>query len=407
MDRTAIEARDPLERARQIHAEHVVVDSLAPTFTCEMALTPTMVELARRLQAEGKSRAAIRVALAEALVVEAASDPSVGATYLDYWKRSGVTAASSTVYNSGPPSRAWDEALAEIGRGNRLIQALGGALVAAGSSADVRHAHRDGRHAVIYNLQNAEPIGEDLDRVDVFYGLGVRIVQITYNLRNRFGDGCAERRDGGLSRLGVALVERLNQRRVLIDVSHLSDQTALDALEVSRQPIACTHTAARVISHHARAKPDTLLRVIAERGGYVGVLILPTFLLPPDGDRHAGGMNLPDGWATLETVVDHVVHLLDVVGAEHLGIGTDWGKPYYQVARWSSRMVREEAAKFDWIGWRPEDRFDPNAQVQGLETWDLWPNLTAALLHRGIPEDTVVKIIGENFLRVFGEVCGP
>jgi membrane dipeptidase len=406
MNQEEIAALGALERARGIHAENVVVDSLAPTFTCEMALTPAMVELARRLQTEGKSRAAIRIALAEALIAEAANDSSARAIYLDYWKRSGVAAASSTVYNSGPPSRALDEALAEIGRGNRLIQSLAGGLIAAESSADVLRAHREGRNAVIYNLQNAEPIGEDLDRVDLFYGLDIRIVQITYNLRNRFGDGCAERRDGGLSRLGVALVERLNQRRMLIDVSHSSDQTALDALEVSRQPIACTHTAARVISQHARAKPDALLRAIAERGGYVGVLILPTFLLPPDGDRHVAGASLPAGWASLETVVDHVVHLLDVVGAEHLGIGTDWGKPYYQVLRWSARMVREEAAAFDWIGWRSEDRFDPNAQVRGLETWDLWPNLTAALLRRGIPEDTVVKIVGKNFLRVLGEVGG-
>jgi membrane dipeptidase len=406
MDREEIASRDALEQARRIHAEHVVVDSLAPTFTCEMALTPFMVELARRLQSEGKTRAAIRIALAEALVEETASDPAARAAYLDYWQRSGVTAASSTAYNSGPPSRAWDDALAEIGRGNRLIQSLGGEVVIAGSSDDVRRAHREGRRAVIYNLQNAEPIGDDLDRVDLFYGLGVRIVQLTYNLRNRFGDGCAERRDGGLSRLGVALVERLNQRRMLIDLSHSSDQTAYDALEVSRRPIACTHTAARVISQHARAKPDALLRAIAERGGYVGVLILPTFLLPPGGDRHAAGVSLPEGWATLDTVVDHVVHLLDVVGAEHLGIGTDWGKPYYQVMRWSPRMVREEAATFDWIGWRPGDRFDPNAQVRGLETWDLWPNLTAALLLRGIAEDTVVKIVGKNFLRVFGEICG-
>jgi membrane dipeptidase len=403
MDRDEIVARDALELARRNHAENLVVDSLAPTFTCEMALTPTMVELACRLQAEGKTRAAIRIALAEALITETADDPTARATYLDYWKRAGVTAVSSTVYDSGPPSRAWEEALAEIGRGNRLIQSLGGGLIAAGASADILRAHREGRHAVIYNLQNAEPIGDDLDRVDLLYGLGVRIVQVTYNLRNRFGDGCVERRDGGLSRLGVALVERLNQRRMLIDLSHSSDQTALDALEVSRHPVACTHTAARAISGHARAKPDALLRAIAERGGYVGVLILPAFILPPGGDRHDDRSSLPVGWASLETVVDHVVHLLDVVGAEHLGIGTDWGKPYYQVLRWSPGMVREGAPAFDWIGWRPEDHFDPNAQVRGLETWDLWPNLTAALLRRGISEETVVKIVGKNFLRVFDE----
>src|SRR5262249_6978689 len=161
----------------------------------------------------------------------------------------------------------WDDALAEIGRGDRLIQALGGSITRAGSAADLWDARRTGRRAVIYNLQNAEPIGEDFDRVDLLYGLGVRIVQVTYNLRNRFRDGCVERRDGGLSRLGVALVERLNRRRVLIDLSHTSDQTALDVLAVAEAPVAFTHTSARAISGHARAKPDHLLRAVAERGG--------------------------------------------------------------------------------------------------------------------------------------------
>jgi len=397
---------DALERARRIHAEHIVMDSLAPTFTCEMMLTPAMVELARKLQCQGKTRSAIRSALGDHLIEAASTDPAAREAYIDYWRRAGVTAASCTLYDSGPPEQAWDDALAELSRGDRLIQGLGGAFLVGDCAATIERAHREGRHVVIYNLQNAEPIGERFDRLEILYNLGLRIVQPAYNLRNRFADGCVERCDGGLSRLGEALVERLNRRRVLIDLSHCSDRTATDVIAASRAPVTFTHTSARVLSQHARGKTDEAFRAIAERGGYVGVLIVPFFLLPPGSDGRSRRPDLPAGWATLDTVVDHVTHIMNLVGSDCVGIGTDWGKPYYTALRWSAGMVREETSHFDWVGWRTQDRFDPNLQMWELETWDLWPNLTAAMLRRGIPEATVVKIVGGNFLRIFREVCG-
>jgi membrane dipeptidase len=208
-----------------------------------------------------------------------------------------------------------------------------------------------------------------------------------------------------MSRLGHALVEKLNAARMLVDVSHASARTAADAAAASRQPIVASHTGARAISGHARALPDAVLKAIADRGGYVGVVILPAFIVRSD-DHRAVARGKPAGWATLDAVVDHVVHLLDVVGEDHVGIGTDWGKPYYSALTWNAAMVNEPTAGFDWVGWRPEDNFDPNRQVVDMETWDKWPNLTAALLRRGIPERQVVKIVGGNFLRVLREVCG-
>lgn len=401
-----ISCQESFDRARRIHAEQIVMDSLAPTFTCEMMLTSEMVDLGRRLQNEGKGRSFIRTALAEHLIESAASNSDTRDAYLAYWRRAGVTAASSTLYDSGPPERAWEDTITELARGNRLLRALGGALVLADTAAVVEQVHREGRHAVVYNLQNAEPIGERFERIDILYNLGVRVLQVAYNLRNRFADGCLERFDGGLSRFGEALVERLNRRRILIDLSHCSDRTAMDVSAMSRAPLAFTHTGARKLSSHPRGKTDEVLRTIADRGGYIGVLIVPFFLLPPEGEKRTTGSDLPAGWGTLDTVVDHVQHMLNLVGSDSVGIGTDWGKPYYTAFQWSKSMVREESAGFDWVGWRPEHRFDPNHQTQGLETWDLWPNLTAALLRRGIPEDTVKKIIGGNFLRIFRDVCG-
>ena len=406
MDTTAGSQRDALERARQIHAENTVIDSLAPTFTCEMMLTPAMIDLARSLQSQGRPRSAIRTALAEQLIESVGKDPEVRQAYIDFWNRAGVTAASSTLYDSGPPEQAWSDTIAELARGNKLINGLGDFFLLAGSGSDIERAHREGRHAVLYNLQNAEPVGDQFSRVDTLYNLGVRVIQIAYNLRNRFADGCVERRDGGLSRFGQVLVEKLNERRVLIDLSHSSDRTSLDVVETSQAPVAFTHTSARSLSHHARGKTDEALRAVADHGGYVGILIVPFFLLATDDDPNRHGDDLPAGWATLDTVVDHIQYVLNLVGSDSVGVGTDWGKPYYNVLQWSKGMVAEKSSAFDWVAWRPQDRFDPNMQTKNLETWDLWPNLTAAMIRRGIPEETVVKVVGGNFLRVFREVCG-
>lgn len=409
MDRAAFAERDALEKARRLHAENIVIDTLAPGFTAEMLLTPAMVELLRDLKTQGKRRFAYREALAEYTSTGVNQDPALREAYLAFWRRSGVTSASCTLTYDSPPSRAWDETLAEIARSNRLIEGLAGAMVLARSAADIERAHREGRHAVIYNIQNAAPFSDQLDRVDVLHGLGLRIVQITYNLRNLYGDGCLERCDGGLSRFGEALVERLNRRRVMIDLSHCSDRTTLDTVAASRVPVALSHSSARAVSRRPRSKPDDLLREVANKGGYIGVVVVPNHLTPPEGDSHvADHPGLPAGWATLDTVVDHVVHMIDLVGVDAVGIGTDYGKPYYHasVIEWTMDMVREEYHGFDWVGWRPSDQFLPNQQMLDLETWDKWPNLTAAMLRRGIPERTVVKVVGGNFLRFFREICG-
>ena len=398
------------ERARELHAASIVVDTEAPVFTSAMMLTNGMRDLARQMLEEGCSRSEVKIALGERLYDEVRSDPAIRKAYLEFWRRSGVTAASSSIYDVGVPWHAWEETLRELATAGKLLNVLDGEITIATCADDIRYAHVNGKRTVIYNLQNTDPLDEQLDRLDVFFGLGVRIVQITYNLRNRFGDGCLERQDGGLSRLGEALVERLNDLGILIDVSHCSDQTVLDAVKASDRPIACTHTSARAISSHARAKPDHVLRAVAEKGGYIGVLTVPFFILPPEGDARARALGLPEGNATLDTMIDHVIHMLNVVGSDSVGIGTDWSKPLQDALR-VGRDQHELAARsltpgFDWVGWRPEDRYSRNVYTSGFESWDLWPNVTAAMLRRRIPEETVVKILGGNFVRVFGTACG-
>jgi len=378
-----------LTRARALHAAQPVVDTLAPNWDAEMYLAPGMADLARKLQAEGVSRAQIQARLGEELAARIGTDAVLREGYLAYWARAGVTAGSTSLLFSGPPSRAWEQVQRSIDRSERILAGFDGAIVLARSADDITAAHRRGQRTIVFNCQNADPIGDDLDRVDALWQRGVRIVQVTYNLRNLYGDGCLERRDGGLSRFGGELVERLNRSRIVVDVSHSSDQTGYDAIEASDRPIAITHAAARAISGHPRAKPDALLRRVGETGGFVGVVAVPAII-----SRDGRG-------ATIDLMIDHLLHVMNVAGAAAVGVGTDWGKPYYQVMRWEYATVAEAVQRggFDWVGWLPEHHFDPNEQCEGLETWDRWPHLTARMLERGMDERSVIGLIGGNFLR--------
>lgn len=396
---------DAQERARRIHAENIVIDSMAPSVISEFVLTPDMVALAKRQQAEGKKRTQIWEAMSAYLIEHCEKDAATREAYMAYWQRSGVHTCNNTLYGLGTPDAAFEALVAEFGRMGRLLQAMGGKVIQAGTAADIERAWKEGKRAVVQNIQSPDPFGDKFERVDYFYGLGLRSSQLTYNLRTRFGEGCLEPRDGGMSRFGAALVEKMNQVRMIVDVAHASPNTAMDAVRVSTRPCVASHSAARALSGHARALPDEALKLIAERGGYIGVLMLPAFIVP-EGDQRAVKLGKPAGWATLDIVVDHVAHIVNLVGEDHVGIGTDWGKPYYNALTWTKDMVAEGSKGFDWVAWRPQDRFDPNMQVVDLETWDKWPNITAALLKRGFSEKTVAKFVGGNFLRVFRDVCG-
>jgi len=383
-----------LESAYRLHRTYPVVDTLSPNWDSEMYLSPEMVDLARHLKAQGLSRAKIQAELATYLVRHIGTDAVLRQDYLGWWYRAQVTAASISLIFAGPPSRGWDYVIGAIARSDHLLGLLSDHFSKALEPENVEAAHRAGRHCIIFNLQNADPIGDDLNRVEVLSGLGVRIIQPTYNLRNLYGDGCVERRDGGLSRYGEALIEKLNTEGIIIDTSHCSDQTLLDALELSAAPIAVTHTCSRVLGQHPRGKPDHIFKALGDRGCYIGVLICPSMLKP-------SGRNV-----TLDDVVTHVQYIINLAGTDAVGTGTDWGKPYYQIMDWSYDSIAEHTLgnEFDWVGWLPEHRFYPEEVCAGMETWDLWPHLTAKMLERGLDEATVAKIIGGNFLRFWRDV---
>lgn len=261
-------------------------------------------------------------------------------------------------------------------------------LTPATTAADILDAKETGKTGVVLGWQNSSPIENDLNRLALFHALGVRIVQITYNERNLVGNGCYERTDDGLSLFGQDLVREMNRLGMLIDLSHVGDRTTLEAAEMSAQPVACTHANARGFFDHPRNKTDDALRLIAQNGGVIGANAFPTFLR--------------NGFAsTLSDYADAIEDLIERVGIDHVGIGTDYTQA-------------QPKAFFDWIfsrqGTKLQDVSDayPENMLHpaGMETPDSLGGVASELARRGYADRDIAKILGGNWLRLFERVWG-
>ncbi len=250
---------------------------------------------------------------------------------------------------------------------------------------DIAAAKAEGRVGIILGWQNTSAIEDRIEYLGLFHELGVRVVQLTYNTQNLVGSGCWEGRDGGLSDFGRDVIDEMNRLGILIDLSHVGPLTSEQAIAHSKVPVAYTHCCPSGLREHPRNKTDEELRRIVEAGGFVGVATYPPFL-PKGAD------------STVDDCVDAFDYVIDLVGEDRVGIGTDF--------------TQDQGP--DFFEWLRSDKGDgrslaPNMTTHvtmpiGFETLADYPNLTAAMLRRGWNEDRVRKILGENWLRFLGGV---
>jgi membrane dipeptidase len=347
-----------------------------------------------------ESHAAAWPGYRQAIVIDSNGDPSIygsddfaplSATALDNVRASGLTALNLTVSGVGSYARNYDETVRNIAHWNAQIAAHPDVFVQVLRAADIAEAKRSGRLGLIYGFQDATPLFEDLDRVDTFRNLGVRIFQLTYNRRNLVGDGCLESGNAGLSEFGRKLVARLNERRALVDLSHAGERTTLEAIDASKVQIAISHTGCAALAPHPRNKTDNELRKLADKGGYVGIYLMP--FLRSQGQPMA------------DDLIRHLEHAIDVCGEDHVGIGTDGTISPVAVTPEFKKKFADEINQRRKLGISAPGE-DPNVYtfMPDLNSVDRFARIAELLARRRHSDARIEKILGGNFARLVRDV---
>jgi membrane dipeptidase len=250
-----------------------------------------------------------------------------------------------------------------------------------------RDALAGDRLGVVYHFQGAGPIEHDIDNLEIVYRLGLRILQLTYNNENLLGSGCMVTEDRGLTHFGRQVVDGCNSLGILVDLSHTGERTSLEAVERSSVPVSVTHSNARALTQNKRNISDTLIKAVAARGGIIGLCPHSVFVEKSRGTR-----------PTLDDFIDHVAHMADLVGAEHLSLATD---RFATPNLYSAIIRRRRAAKVGNFhqGYTAEEK-----HVIGFTGWNDWPNLAEALHRRGFSESEVSGIFHGNLLSLYEKV---
>lgn len=324
---------------------------------------------------------------------ERSADGLLTAAELADVKASGLTAANLTVSTVGRVAGAFEGTVERIAAWERDLDRHPDVLMKIKTAADLETAKSTGRLGLIYGFQDTLPLGEDLDRIATFHGLGVRIIQMTYNRRNLAGDGCLEAADAGLSRLGREMIERMNALGILVDLGHAGKRTTLDTIAASKKPVAISHTGCRALVDLPRNKTDEELRLLAEKGGVAGIYLMP--FLRAKGQPMA------------EDVVRHVEHAVQVCGEDHVGIGTDGTiSPVHLTPAYIKAFHDDiEDRRRRGIS-APGESEDVYTFVPDLNIPRRFELIAHHLSQRGHSGERVAKILGGNFARLFREAWG-
>lgn len=261
-------------------------------------------------------------------------------------------------------------------------------LIHCKTAEDIRNAKRDGRLAWVAALEAATPIENEVDRIDILYGLGVRLMGVVYSESNTLGSGLREAHDGGLTVFGRAAVRRMNRLGMAIDVSHTGDRTALDTIEASEQPIFITHAGARGLWGTPRMKPDEVISACAEKGGVIGIEAAPHTTLTKQHGSHS-----------IESFMEHFEYCVNLVGIDHVGFGPDtmYGDHvglHHAFAKQLSISSAHQGPSYSEV-----------AYVAGVENpTEAFPNAVRWMVGHGYSDQDIAKAIGGNVLRVLDQV---
>ncbi|WP_162806704.1 dipeptidase [Sphingosinicella terrae] len=304
-----------------------------------------------------------------------------------------IDLVSCTIGPVGNVPDAFRGAVEDLAGWNRFLADHPALFSRVERAADIEAARAAGRVGLIYNFQDTVALEAVPDRVDTFASLGVRVIQLTYNKRNLAGDGCLERADAGLSDFGREVIGRINRARLLLDLSHAGPRTIAEGIAASTAPPAITHSGCRALADLPRNTHDAQMRALAEKGGVFGLYLMP-FL------RTAGQPGRED-------LLRHLDHAIDVCGEDHVGIGTDnpfLGYTVNDETRAEQRRFFEERSRRGIAA--PGEAADVLNLVEGYNDAARYDRMAADLRRRGWSSARIDKVLGGNFVRLFGEVWG-
>ncbi|HVP54005.1 MAG TPA: membrane dipeptidase [Candidatus Eisenbacteria bacterium] len=304
---------------------------------------------------------------------------------IDAVRQSGITAINFTI--SG---RSFEETIDNLAYVDALVEQSPDVFTVIRIHADIARAKREGKIGIIPGFQYTQFLEDNPSRIETFRRLGVRIMQLTYNNRSIFGDGCLEPGNAGLSKAGHDAVRKMNELGAAVDLSHSGYRTTSEAIEASQRPVLITHSGCASIYAHPRNKPDDVMKALADKGGYFGVYLMPYLVASPTVPTH-------------EHVINHVLCALNICGADHVGIGSDGSIQSVSLTPEQKKAFDEDIARRKklGIGAPGEDRYP---YVPDLNGPDHMEAIAAELQKRGQPSAVIEKVLGANFQRVIGEI---
>lgn len=308
-------------------------------------------------------------------------------------KASGMTACSMTLAVVGNEPDNFQKSIEGMAEFDQAIADNSHHFVKVLTAADILYAKRDGRIGIIFNTQDTALVGTELHRITLLKGLGVRVVQLTYNNRNLSGDGCLEPSNAGLSKLGHATIEQIEHERLLLDLSHAGQRTTSEGIAAATRPPTISHTGCRALNDNPRNQYDSELKACADKGGVVGVYWMP-FLIA-------------NGKPTGSDLVRHMEHVRQTCGEDHVAIGTDGVIPKTTIddkARADQRKFYDDRAKRGIAA--PGEGPDIFNIVAEWDDPARFEHLSDGLARAGWRSAAIEKALGANVLRLYREAWG-
>jgi membrane dipeptidase len=300
------------------------------------------------------------------------------------YRASGITS-----FSLGAGSGNFDDAVQFFARWNGFLAGYSDWLTRIDKAVDFARAKSQRKTGVMLTFQDSTHFRTPAD-VPVFWGLGQRISQLTYNFNNRIGSGFLEQRDGGLSVFGLSILERMQQTGMAVDVSHCGDQTTLDALAAAKKPVLFTHATARaLVPGHLRCKTDEAIQKMAATGGVMGVAMIRFMIRGTEP-------------VTMEHVLDHVDYVAKLVGVEHVAIGSDLdvvGNPNPINGGGFDPRTQPNFSRYQYH----EDP-DGAITIRGLNHVTRVFDLVEGLIRRGYSDAQIAQILGGNAVRVLSTI---